>query len=1076
MRPVSRFFLIFFISIIVIIGALAAFGGWYLQSSNFAELIEERLSSATGYEWKINGSLDLSIIPLTIDATDVQVIDPKTGKELFTVGKLQSGVAIRPLFSKQVLIDRVRLDEPVVYLSKELFSGDKDTDKIDKDKAEKANKDAKPDSGDKPDSVDASGKTDAVELPLEKIAAIFNLEGIDITRGRIVWEQGAEGEKQFVAANDLELTIDLGKESTFALSTEIESNFVPLKGKFETSGSTVFEFETLTLKTVAGQVGWVGQVELEGRTLPTALAIEYFTDYTQKIVNFSKVNANIADEALLFSGKMTNIDSSDWKLTGKAEVQHLSLPFWFGFTENIPTSLNHALDDLNGKVTLEMDKNGLKVPTINATVLGMELSGRGAVEDFSDPVIFIDAHGKNIDVNKIFPEISLNPPEKLPRPRLDMPPIFRFEDEPENLTPEEKKKLEEEEFSVGYDINVSADTATAYGFEVKDLSFRCWPAPETGTLTSYEIGGMYGGSVESLLTIRDDLRLEVAINDVQLKEISRILTGDSVIAGIANGNVDVRFHARTLVSMLAGIGGTVDAVITDGYIKSFPKKMPDGSMQSSKNEFTKFTLDLVTESMMEDPDKAVNDLHYNWDLSVLFTSKGKDSTYNTTLKGPVIVSMKRALPVRAENADLDVAWRGTMDVRDRQITAPWTLKSKLTYDLNKEDAVITGGTFTFDNQSVLVDLTAKKFLSDPIIRGSFDGESVNLQSLLRTLGFLAWEPQDPEAFTRANLQGQLDLREGRYALYDVEGTIDDSTVEGAVLVNFNSEIPMIRADVKLDDVVLQKYFPPEDVDVHSKVFTKKPWKLDWLYEYDIKGSLNVNKFKYKSIEVEEIVGKVIVGDGEIKVGPLEANLYNGTFSGDFTGTYGEKLRSRFAASINGVDMSLASKGAVGEDYIGGIATAYLEGQGNIGSNLELLSNVRGIWGVAIKNGFFGFEKDKEGVIEQTTFESAVSDGSIGGGIMQSDNFKVTSNFVDIKGGGKVNLVEREIDFRVSATFARIPTVPVAITGKWDDPEVTVDGLSVVPRTIGKLGGGVFSIFKDAFLIPFRAVDLLRSVQ
>ena len=1076
MRPVSRFFLIFFISIFVLIGALVAFAGWFLHSANFAELIEERLTSATGYEWKINGSLDLSIIPLTIDATDVQVIDPKTGKELFTVGKLQSGVAIRPLFSKQVLIDRVRLDEPVVYLSKELFAGDKDADKVDEDKTDKSSKVDQPDKADQPDNIDASGKTGAVDLPLDKIAAIFNLEGIDITRGRIVWEQDAEGEKKFVAANNLELTIDLGKESTFALSSEIESNIVPLKGKFETSGSTRFEFETLTLKTVVGDLAWNGEVELEGRTLPTTLAIEYTTDYAQKVINFSKLKAEIADEALLFSGKMANIDSSEWKLTGQAEVQHLSLPFWFGFTENIPTSLSHALDDLNGTVTLEMDKNGLKVPTINATVLGMKLSGRGGVADFSDPVIFIDAHGKNIDVNKIFPEISLNPPKELPRPRLDMPPIFRFEDEPEDLTPEERKKREEEEFSVGYDINVSADTATAYGFTINDLSFRCWPAPETGTLTSYDIGGMYGGSVESLLTIRDDLRLEVEIKDVQLKEISRILTGDSVIAGVANGNVDVRFHARTLVSMLAGIGGTVDAVITDGYIKSFPKEMPDGSMQASENEFTKFTLDLVSESMMEDPDKAVNDLHYNWDLSVLFTSKGKDSTYNTKLKGPVIVSMKRALPVRAENADLDIAWHGTMDVRGRQVTAPWTLQSKLTYDLNKEDAEITNGTLTFDGQAFRVDLTARKFLSDPIIRGSFNGENFNLQSLLRTLGMFPWETQDPEALTSASVQGLVDLREGRYALYDVEGNIDNSTIGGAVLVNFNSEIPMIRADVKLDDVILQKYFPPEDVDVHAKVFTKKPWNLDWLYEYDIKGSLNVDKLKYKTVEIEELVGKVTVGNGEIKVGPIEANLYKGSFSGDFTGTYGEKLQSRFAANINGVDMSLASKGAVGEDYIGGITTAYLEGQGRIGSNWEILSNVRGIWGVSIKKGFFGFEKDDEGVIEKTTFESAVSDGSIGGGIMQSDNFVVKSKYVDIRGGGFVNLLEKEIDYKVNATFARIPSVPVAITGKWDDPEVKVDGLSVVPRTIGKLGGGVFSIVKDAFLIPFRAVDLLRSAQ
>lgn len=1055
MRPVFRFFLIFFTSLVILIGALFAVAGWYLQSSNFPELIEEHLTSLTGYEWSIDGPLDLSLVPLAIDVKDVSVTDPESGKKFLSVGKIQSGVALRPLFSKQVRIDRIRLDKVVVVISDELLASFKD---------------------DGNGAVKGTEQVDSLQLPMGDVAAVLNLKGVDISKGRIVWEQGSGDTREHVTANDINLKIDIGSESAFTLACGIESNFVPLKGKFSTSGRTVVDIANLAVKSLAGTVKWDGEVELEGRTLPNALAVQYTADFAKKILKFTKVNADIVDESLVFTGKMTRFDSSDWKLTGKAEVKHLSLPFWFGFTENIPTSLNHALDDINGILSIEMDKNGLQAPEINATVLGMKLSGRGAVADFSDPVIFIDARGKYIDVNKIFPEVGLNPPKVLPRPKLDKPPVFRFEDEPENLTPEERKKREAEEFSVGYDINVAADKATANGFKINDLSFRCWAAPETGTYTSYDIGGAYGGSINALLTIRDDLRLEATIKNVESEEPSRIITGDSVIAGVVNGTVDLRSDARTVFGLVAGLGGTVDAVIKNGYIKTLPQKMPDGSMKSRKNHFKDFSLKLNCKSLTEEPDKAGNDLPYNWDLVFTFASKDKDSKYTTALKGPVLVSAKRALPVRAEDLDFDIKWQGTMAVKDRKITAPWRLKSKLTYDLETEDAVIKDGIFTYDEQTIGLNLTAKKFVSDAEFRGSFDGEKINLQSLLRTLGLMAWETKNPEAFTNLKLKGEVDLRDGRYALYNVDGHIDDSELQGSVLVNFNSEVPTIRADVKLGSVVLDGYFPPENVDVQAKVFTKNPWDLEWLNNFDIKGSLNVSTLKYKTIEIQDIMSQVTIGNGEIQVGPLEARLYNGTLSGEFFGVRESKLESRLVANINGVDMALASKGAVGEDYLGGKATAYLEGQGSLGSNFEILSSVRGIWGFAIKDGFFGFEKDKQGNIEKTTFVSAVSDGSLGDGVMKSDNFAVKSPYVDMHGGGEINLVEKEIDYKVSVTFARIPTVPVAITGKWDDPDVTVDGLSVVPRTIGKLGGGVFSILKDAFLIPFRAIDLLPSAK
>lgn len=1088
MRLAIRIFLYFFLSVAVCLGGLVVYAGWYIQSSNFPELIERNLTEATGYQWNINGDLHLSVVPLAIEASDVKVVDPDTDIAIVSVGGIQSSVDIPTLFEGKVFIDHLSLQDLEVVLSDELLT---------RDKEDMANVD--------------------VKFSLGDIAGEFGLQGIEIQRGRVVWERKADNGKEFVAATDINLQIDFDTKTVFDISCGIESNIVPTQGRLQLVGETDFTSKTLTVENVIGTLDWNGSVELEGRVVPTALNVVYDVNWPSGVVNFTDVKAEVAKGRLTFNGKLTDISNENWKLAGDAVVQDLSLPYWFGFTENLPTSLNHALDSIDGTLTVEMTKDHVWSDNLKADVLGMKLTGVGGVKDFSDPVIYIDAKGDDIDVNKIFPEIGLNPPKVLPKPTDDSPPIFRFTpDEPADAKPAAKavvksasktdpkvvskplpkkdtekaavdKKPEAKtkantkakddslaELSVGYDIRVGANRATAYGFVVNNLAFRCWPAPNDDTLTSYKIGDAYGGSLDSVLAITDELHLQATFKQVKTAEIARILTGDDVIAGVADGTIDVRSKARTVFGLVAGLGGKINAVFRDGYVKSLATKQPDGTDSSSQNFFKELKIDLSGNSLTKVPDKAGNDLPYFWDLSVFFDTKDSAVSYLTKVKGPITMSATRVLPVRGNNIDLDVTWKGTMAVNETPVPLTARLVSKCTYNMETEDLSISDGIFTFDKQSFSIQGTGKQFITAPEMKGTFAGQEFDLRPLLTTLNLLHWQPRDETAFRRASLRGEFDLREGRYALYNVIGYVDDSALKGSVLVNLNGKIPTIRADAALGDIMLTRYFPPENVDVRAKIFNKKPWDLAWLNEVDVKGSLRVNSLRFDPIDAQNLVTPISIGGGRVQVGPMEAAMYNGTVSGEFGGVLNGKLESKIVANANSIDLALASKGAAGEDYLGGLGTGYVEAHGLLGSSYDILASLDGIWGISVKDGFFGFSKDKRGDIEKTTFTSAVSDGDISQGVLSSRNTAVVSPFVDMRGGGKIDLPNRYIDYKVNVTYARIPTVPVTIVGDWNDPEVTVDGLSVVPRTVGKIGGGVFSILKDAVLIPFRALDLLPS--
>lgn len=1055
MRQAIRITFYFLISLAVCIGSLFFFAGWYVQSSNFPQLIERRLTDATGYQWSINGDLHLSMLPLAFEASDVKVVDPDSGKTLVAVGRVESNVDISTLFSGKVFIDHLRIEDFEVILS---------------------------------DALLAKGREDQPSVPqvdtnfsMGDVAGGFDLQGLELQRGRVVWEHGAGDDATYVAANDINVQIDFSSTTFFDISCTVESDFIPTNGRLKLVGESDFTSKTLKLETVQGTVNWNGSVELEGREVPTTLAVMYNVDWPSRELNLTDVTAQVDKGHLTFTGKMTDISNEDWRLKGQAIVQELSLPYWFGFTENLPTSLNHALDSIDGVLSIEMTKDFVWSDSLRANVLGMKLAGVGGVKDFSDPVIYIDAAGDYIDVNKIFPEVGLNPPKVLPKPSDPRPPIFRYtDDEPEKkiVEPpagEEKDSLAD--ITVGYDIRIGAKKATAYGFEINDLAFRCWPAPNEDTLTSYKIGNAYGGSVDSVLTIADDLRLQATITNVQTEKISKIIAGDSVIAGVANGKVDVRAKARTVYGLVAGLGGSINAVFTNGYVKSLPKKRADKTVTSEQNFFKELKIDLSGNSLTKVPDKAGDYLPYNWDLSVFFVRKDSTVSYLTRVKGPITVSSDRVLPVRGKNIDFDMTWMGTVMMDAKQVPLSARLISKCTYDMETENVSIHSGTFVFDNQRFAVKGEGKQFITAPEIKGTFAGQEFDLNPLLKTLYLLRWKPRDVAAFTRASLRGEFDLRKGRYALYNVVGYVDDTALKGSVLVNTTGKVPTVRTDVELGDILLTRYFPPEDQDVRAKIFNKNPWRLNFLNEVDVKGSLKVNNLRYSPIDAQKLVTPVSIGGGKVQIGPLEANLYNGSFSGEFIGTVNNgKLDSRVVANAKGVNLALASKGASGEDYLGGLGTGYIEARGQLGSNYDILANMNGIWGISVKDGFFGFSKDKKGKIQKTTFTSAVSDGDIKQGIMSSSNTAVVSPFVDMRGGGKIDLPNRKVDYKVNVTYARIPTVPVTIVGSWDDPKVTVDGLSVVPRTVGKIGGGVFSILKDAVLIPFRAVELLPSLK
>jgi len=67
------------------------------------------------------------------------------------------------------------------------------------------------------------------------------------------------------------------------------------------------------------------------------------------------------------------------------------------------------------------------------------------------------------------------------------------------------------------------------------------------------------------------------------------------------------------------------------------------------------------------------------------------------------------------------------------------------------------------------------------------------------------------------------------------------------------------------------------------------------------------------------------------------------------------------------------------------------------------------------------------------------------------------------------LASKEYDLEVSATFAKIPTVPVRFHGSIHDPRMRVRGVDMVLETMQQAGGTVFGLLKGVLMLPAYAL-------
>ena len=363
--------------------------------------------------------------------------------------------------------------------------------------------------------------------------------------------------------------------------------------------------------------------------------------------------------------------------------------------------------------------------------------------------------------------------------------------------------------------------------------------------------------------------------------------------------------------------------------------------------------------------------------------------------------------------------------------------------------------------------------SKPAVAGELSVAEFSPRKLMEDLGQPAVETADGNVLGKASLKATLAGGADSIALKPLTVVLDDSNLTGDVSVS-NFAKPAVRFNLGLDSIDLDRYLPPakEAPPATPGAATGAAGELpnETLRALDVAGKLTAGTVKVSKLTVTDVSASLKAKDGLIRLSPVAARLYQGTYAGNIV------LDARKSTPALSLDEKLAGvqaepllKDLQGEAPITGTAnvSAKLKSQGTTPESVKKTLNGKvafkfldgAVNGVNIgkmirdaRNTLQGKGGSGGDEPARTDFAEITGTATIKNGLVSNQDLNAKSPLLRVQGKGTASLPEESIDYRVTATLvatsqgqggkdlgdlAGVP-IPVHVTGTFARPEYGLD--------------------------------------
>jgi AsmA protein len=349
---------------------------------------------------------------------------------------------------------------------------------------------------------------------------------------------------------------------------------------------------------------------------------------------------------------------------------------------------------------------------------------------------------------------------------------------------------------------------------------------------------------------------------------------------------------------------------------------------------------------------------------------------------------------------------------------------------------------------------------------------------------------------------------------DLKAKLDDSSIDAKLgLAKFSP--PAYRFDINVDQLNVDKHFPPEQKPVAQAPAPKTPapqpqaaetpLDFSFLKGLDASGQIQIGSLQARGLKMAALKAKVRAAGGKLEVNPHSANLYDGSLSGALTVQADNRIALK--ETLNGINIGPLLREFAQKDL--------LEGKGNLvldvtaaGATVEQMKkSLAGSAKVHLRDGaikginlaetvrkarsFLGGGDAAQANAAQgasavdpnkkTDFSELTASFTIKGGVAHNEDLDVKSPLFRIGGAGDIDIGNSRLDYTTKASVVattkgqggedlealRGVTVPVRLSGPFENLSYDVDfrgmfagaaksrlGAEVKDRVKERLGGRV----------------------
>ncbi|ADJ28930.1 AsmA family protein [Nitrosococcus watsonii] len=472
------------------------------------------------------------------------------------------------------------------------------------------------------------------------------------------------------------------------------------------------------------------------------------------------------------------------------------------------------------------------------------------------------------------------------------------------------------------------------------------------------------------------------------------------------------------------------------------------------------------------------------DLKFTSQVKGEQEvqlTLNTSLEGNLAAQQYRLNNLQVET-----------QVATPQFPEPInaTLATTASLDLNRETLTLQDLSLATLGIKLKGQIKGAKILTDPKLKGQLVSNAFNPRRAAETLALELPPTSDESVLDKAQLALKFSASPQDFNAKTLVAKLDDSTLKGTMAVH-NFQQPAIRFDLALDAINLDRYLPPPSEKAPQAPPPTSPGgaaagaaglPLDALRALNASGTFRIGKLTVSGVRSEGIRITLAAKDGLVKLHPLSAKLYQGSYTGNI------RLDARNTPPQLAIDEKLAGikAGPLLQDLTG---DGKITGTANINADLTatgatpkaIQRTLNGTAGFSFTDGAVkginiarlireakatleGKQLPPNREPEQTDF--ALLEGTITAtnGILKNNDLKAQSPFLRVKGQGSANLVQENLDYQLKVAIVKTPkgqggkslaklkgiTIPIKISGTFTQPEYGIDLESLIKARAGKL--------------------------